>query len=118
MGMTIAVMGAVFGRRRPLAKTPAIIYVTYRNGPDTESATRGVLCSGARVLGAFYPRRVDDLKGDAQPLVGRVGQFEALWKITDGETYAGEWAMKIPADWPIETAIWVPSGDVRLLSDR
>ncbi|WP_156467801.1 MULTISPECIES: hypothetical protein [unclassified Methylobacterium] len=70
------------------------------------------LRSGSRVIAAFQPRRTDDLKAAALSRVGCVGMFEALWLIDADYHYAGEWAMRIPTDWDIEDAIWVPDGDL------
>ena len=38
---------------------------------------------GKAVSAKFLPKRTDDLKADAIPLIGRVGLFEALWVIDD-----------------------------------
>lgn len=74
--------------------------------------------TGMEIVAKFVPNEMDDLKIEARFLIGRVGIFEALWKISDGK-YRGQWAMKIPRDWPISSACWVPECDLRLVpSDR
>lgn len=67
--------------------------------------------SGLLVKAIFSPRRVDDLKAGATDLIGLSGLFEALWVIEEGP-YAGEWAMRMPRNWPPVEAIWVPEGDL------
>lgn len=74
------------------------------------------LSSGRCIMAKFNPRRVDDLKPDALPLAGAVGEFEALWVIDDGD-YEGEWAMLMPHGWRTGNAIWCPSGDLTLVSE-
>jgi len=71
---------------------------------------------GTVIRAVFDPIDVCTLKKEAIPLIGREGLFEALWKIDDGD-YRGYWAMKIPRDWPIQTACWVPDCDLRPLRE-
>lgn len=77
----------------------------------TEAAEQPCLQSGEIMTAVFAPRITSDLKDSAIPLVGRRGEFQALWVIEDGD-YLGEWAMQIPRDWPIHDAFWVPDGDL------
>jgi hypothetical protein len=64
------------------------------------------------ILAEFRPLRTDDLKPDATSMIGAIGAFEPLWRIADGD-YRGQWALRIPGDWPIQSAVWVPECDLR-----
>jgi len=76
----------------------------------------GPLYAGAMLAARFHPRQVDDLVPGGVKLIGAFGLFEAMWRIEDDEPYAGEWAMKVPENWPID-AVWVPEGDLMRVSD-
>lgn len=77
-----------------------------------QSLTRSRILSGDIINAVFQPRTTHDLKESAIPMIGMQGDFEALWLIEEGE-YIGEWAMKIPREWPVRDACWVPDGDLR-----
>lgn len=64
------------------------------------------------VVAVFRPRRLDDLRPDAAPWVGRQLRSSPGWVITeeDGGPYVGEWAMLPPHDIPLG---WVPQGDLQ-----
>jgi hypothetical protein len=62
---------------------------------------------GSHIRGRFVPLRRDDLKPSILAYEGRSGVFETLWKIEDGP-YKGDWALRIPKDWPVSDAFWVP----------
>ncbi len=74
------------------------------------------LKSGNKVAAEFRPQRTDDLKASALALIGRVGLFEALWRIGDESVYVGEWAMRLPKEWSACDAIWVPERDLMPVS--
>jgi hypothetical protein len=92
------------------------MHLTYRDPPaHTGVVSAASAETGAPVVAEFRPKRTDDLKSDALPLVGQTGLFEPLWRISGGE-YDGQWAMRIPRDWPIESAVWIPECDLRRVS--
>lgn len=68
---------------------------------------------GEVIFATFAPRRTGDLKPGTISFIGRLGAFEVLWRIEDGD-YAGEFAMRLPASWQVNGAIWVPNGDLTL----
>jgi hypothetical protein len=58
----------------------------------------------------FRPRRTDDLRAEAEPLIGWRGRWQAGWIIDEGP-YAGEWHMAVVDPVPLPFA-WAPSGDL------
>jgi hypothetical protein len=76
------------------------------------------LCPYQKLTGVFRPRRIDDLKAGARPLIGKTLELKVLWEIQEGP-YAGEYALDLPRwaqeaqdelPWD-EAAVWAPSGD-------
>lgn len=63
----------------------------------------------------FQPRRTDDLKPLAIPIIGWRGQWQAMWKVDSGE-YAGQWAFGIHNELEqlgrYSGIIWIPQCDL------
>ena len=78
-------------------------------------AEKDEIYSAKIVLAEFAPKRTDDLKPDAVRMIGRAGHFEALWVIDDEGPYHGQWAMRLPGEWRVKSAIWVPLSDLTIL---
>ncbi len=49
------------------------------------------------VRAVFNPKRLDTLRPECLPFIGKTGLFQAMWKIDeeDGGPYVGQWAMGI-----------------------
>ncbi len=63
--------------------------------------------------GIFNPKRMDTLKVDCHPFIGKRMQFEALWLMDKGDPYPGQWAvMPICDDGEWWHLGWVPSEDI------
>jgi hypothetical protein len=71
--------------------------------------------AGTKVRCIFSPARADDLKPELRAWIGKEGAFEALWIINNDENYEGQWAMRLPQDWNVSTAIWVPECDLTIV---
>ena len=68
-----------------------------------------------RVTRLFAPLRMDTLKPEALPYVGRITEWWALWiiEVEDNPTFAGQWAMgSISASWRSFPFSWVPEEDL------
>lgn len=73
-----------------------------------------------KVKAYFEPKRLETLRDEAKPFVGKLMTFEALWIIDeeDGGPYVGQWAMRAcgenKLDWlPFG---WVPEEDIRIVT--
>ena len=64
-----------------------------------------------KISASFSPRRVDDLRENAQAWIGRTSLWTASWVIEEGD-YEGELAMTPPYDMNAPF-VWVPSGDLQ-----
>lgn len=67
----------------------------------------------------FQPTRTDNLRHGAEAWIGEEAEWEAVWVIDDGESYAGQWAwaIQLDADDPRYPPpfVWVPQCDLRFV---
>lgn len=67
-----------------------------------------------RYRARFTPRRTDDLVPGVVEKIGTELEVETGWLNEPDDSYAGEWAMLTPREWP---CVWIPACDLELLEE-
>lgn len=70
-----------------------------------------------KVSAVISPRRTDDLRPEAVPMIGNRYTFQALWRVDEGLPYEGDWYMRIVEQGYDESLvpdniIWIPLCDL------
>lgn len=76
----------------------------------TKGSGGGVTRAFDRMTATFRPQRTDDLKPGAETWIGRTVEWEACWKIEEGQ-FAGDWAWRPLVD-DTPPFAWVPGCDL------
>lgn len=68
------------------------------------------ICLGDKISAIFRPKRIETLRPDAFPFVGKRAIFRASFTLEEEEgSYGGQMTFEAPREWNIG---WVPAEDL------